>query len=77
MSDAIHPAAAGGFGRSADAYERGGPGYPDEAVDLLVAALPGRRVIDLAAGTGKLTRALVARVTLSPRRRAELVLQIP
>jgi SAM-dependent methyltransferase len=57
----IHPAAAGGFGRSAAAYERGRPGYPDVAVDRLVAALPGRRVIDLGAGTGRLTRALVAR----------------
>ena len=57
----IHPAAAAGFGRSAEAYERGRPGYPDAAVDRLVAALPGRRVVDLAAGTGKLTRALVAR----------------
>ena len=62
MSDeAIHPAAAAGFARSADAYERGRPGYPDDAVDALVAALPGRDVVDLAAGTGKLTRALVAR----------------
>jgi SAM-dependent methyltransferase len=59
--DAIHAAAAVGFGRSAAAYERGRPGYPDAAVDRLVAALPGRRVVDLAAGTGKLTRALVAR----------------
>jgi SAM-dependent methyltransferase len=58
---AIHSAAAVGFGRSAAAYERGRPGYPDAAVDRLVAALPGPRVIDLAAGTGKLTRALVAR----------------
>ena len=58
---AIHPAAAAGFGRGAAAYERGRPGYPDVAVDRLVAALPGRRVVDLAAGTGKLTRALVAR----------------
>ena len=57
----IHPAAAGGFGRSAAAYERGRPGYPAAAVDRLVAALPGRRVVDLAAGTGKLTRLLVAR----------------
>jgi SAM-dependent methyltransferase len=57
----LHPAAAVGFARSADAYERGRPGYPDAAVDRLVAALPGRHVVDLAAGTGKLTRALVAR----------------
>ncbi len=57
----IHPAAATGFARAAAAYERGRPGYPDDAVDALVAALPGRDVVDLAAGTGKLTRALVAR----------------
>jgi SAM-dependent methyltransferase len=57
----IHPAAATGFARSADAYERGRPGYSDAAVDRLVAALPGTQVVDLAAGTGKLTRALVAR----------------
>jgi len=60
MSD-VHRAAATGFARSADAYERGRPGYPDDAVDRLVQALPGRQVVDLAAGTGKLTRALVAR----------------
>lgn len=50
-----------GFGRSADAYERGRPGYPDEAVGLLAEVLdlgPGRRVVDVGAGTGKLTRAL-------------------
>jgi SAM-dependent methyltransferase len=57
----IHPAAATGFARSAAAYERGRPGYPGDAVDALVAALPGRDVVDLAAGTGKLTRALTAR----------------
>jgi SAM-dependent methyltransferase len=57
----IHRAAAVGFARSAEAYERGRPSYPDDAVDRLVAALPGREVVDLAAGTGKLTRALVAR----------------
>jgi SAM-dependent methyltransferase len=57
----VHPAAAIGFARAADAYERGRPDYPDDAVDALVAALPGRDVVDLAAGTGKLTRKLVAR----------------
>lgn len=57
----MHAAAAVGFARSAAACERGRPDYPDAAVDRLVAALPGRQVVDLAAGTGKLTRALVAR----------------
>jgi SAM-dependent methyltransferase len=57
----VHRAAAVGFARSAQAYERGRPSYPDAAVDRLVAALLGTEVIDLAAGTGKLTRALVAR----------------
>jgi ubiquinone/menaquinone biosynthesis C-methylase UbiE len=58
----IHPAAAGGFSTAADAYERGRPGYPEEAMAWLSERLrlePGRDVLDLAAGTGKLTRALV------------------
>lgn len=56
----IHRAAAEGFSRSADAYERGRPGYPPEALRLLVARLPAAaRVLDLAAGTGALTRPLL------------------
>jgi SAM-dependent methyltransferase len=57
----LHGAAATGFARSVDAYERGRPGYPDDAVDWLVARLGATRVADLAAGTGKLTAALAAR----------------
>jgi SAM-dependent methyltransferase len=57
----IHRAARVGFARSADAYERSRPGYPDEAIQYLVANLAARaRVLDLAAGTGKLTRPLLA-----------------
>ena len=44
------------------AYERGRPGYPAGAVDELVRVLgvgPGATVLDLAAGSGKLTRQLV------------------
>jgi SAM-dependent methyltransferase len=61
--EVIDPVAASGFGGQADAYERGRPSYPTEAVEWLVDGLaigPGRRVLDLGAGTGKLTRMLVA-----------------
>lgn len=47
------------FGTVAGAYERSRPGYPAEAVRWLIGDRP-RRVIDLGAGTGKLTRDLVA-----------------
>lgn len=47
------------FGHVAEAYERGRPGYPVELAEL-VGARPGVEVLDLAAGTGKLTRLLVA-----------------
>jgi ubiquinone/menaquinone biosynthesis C-methylase UbiE len=60
---ATHPTAATGFGRAADAYERGRPGYPREAVAHMASELglgPGATVLDLAAGTGKLTRMLAA-----------------
>ena len=46
------------FAEVADAYERGRPGYPVEAVRWLVGEEP-RDVVDLGAGTGKLTRSLV------------------
>lgn len=58
----IDRVAAQGFGSSAAAYELARPGYPDEAVAALVAMVglaAGVRVLDLAAGTGKLTRRLV------------------
>jgi SAM-dependent methyltransferase len=48
------------FGSAAQAYERGRPTYPEAAVDWLLPA-GARRVLDLGAGTGKLTRLLVAR----------------
>lgn len=50
------------FGEVAEAYERGRPVFPTVVVDLLIGALhlqPGRRVADVAAGTGKLTRDLL------------------
>lgn len=53
------------FGRVAGAYDRLRPEFAVAAVDYAVAALglaPGASVLDLAAGTGTLTRALRARV---------------
>lgn len=47
------------FAGVADAYERGRPEYPEEAVRWLVGDAPVH-VVDLGAGTGKLTRGLVA-----------------
>jgi ubiquinone/menaquinone biosynthesis C-methylase UbiE len=58
----IHPTAEAGFSTAAEVYERARPGYPDEAVAWVAERLgigPGRDVLDLAAGTGKLTRQLV------------------
>jgi ubiquinone/menaquinone biosynthesis C-methylase UbiE len=57
---ALH-ATARAFGDLAEAYERGRPGYPAEAVAWLASALelaPGRTVADVGAGTGKLAAAL-------------------
>jgi SAM-dependent methyltransferase len=53
---------AASFGRVADAYDRGRPPYPSEALAWLtdeLAVTPTSMVLDLAAGTGKLTAALV------------------
>jgi SAM-dependent methyltransferase len=51
---------AASFDRAADVYERARPEYPVEAVDWLLPACVAT-VLDLGAGTGKLTRALTAR----------------
>jgi SAM-dependent methyltransferase len=57
----MHEAAGTGFARAPELYERARPGYPPAAVAWLARRLslgPGRRVLDLAAGTGKLSRPL-------------------
>jgi SAM-dependent methyltransferase len=53
----IHRAAATGFSRAAAEYERGRPGYPAAVLEPLGLSR-GLVVLDLAAGTGKLTRML-------------------
>jgi ubiquinone/menaquinone biosynthesis C-methylase UbiE len=79
----LHPATRG-F-EAADRYERGRPDYPAAAVATIVELLdlrPGRTVLDLAAGTGKLTRLLVPSganvIALEPMHemRAELERQV-
>lgn len=59
MSDA-RTARSLSFGAQAAAYERGRPSYPPEAIDWLLPS-GARDVLDLGAGTGKLTTRLVER----------------
>jgi ubiquinone/menaquinone biosynthesis C-methylase UbiE len=82
----VHEAAAVGFDTGAEAYERGRPGYPQEAVDALARELRierGSAVLELAAGTGKFTRMLVPNgariVAVEPvgGMRREFVRQVP
>jgi SAM-dependent methyltransferase len=75
-----------GFDRASHEYERGRPGYPADAVDYVSSetnAGEGEIVVDLGAGTGKLTAQLVARgldvVAVEPldEMRARLSEQLP
>jgi SAM-dependent methyltransferase len=73
---------AASFGLAAAVYERGRPPYPAEALDWL---LPARatRIVDLGAGTGKLTRQIherglhVTAVEPSDTMRAQLTRVLP
>lgn len=56
-----HEAQATSFGSAAEIYERGRPTYPAAALDWLLPS-GAHDVVDLGAGTGKLTRLLVDRV---------------
>jgi ubiquinone/menaquinone biosynthesis C-methylase UbiE len=87
MTPDPHPAAsraqrASSFASVADEYERGRPGYPREAIEWLLGANP-LDVLDLGAGTGKLTSALldaghrVTAVEPLPEMRAILTSTLP
>jgi SAM-dependent methyltransferase len=71
------------FDGVADVYRRARPTYPVAAVQWVLEAAPGPRVVDLAAGTGKLTQVLVAKgadvVAVEPldRMRAALEQTVP
>lgn len=59
----IHDAAAKGYERGADDYEKGRPGYPQDAIETLVREChidERATVLDVGAGTGKFTRHLFA-----------------
>jgi SAM-dependent methyltransferase len=53
--------AARAFGTMAKEYERGRPGWPVDAIGALIERWGARTVLDLAAGTGKLTAVLADR----------------
>ena len=55
-----HSRRARSFGSVADVYREARPGYPAAAVEWALEHAPGREVLDLAAGTGKLTEAIAA-----------------
>jgi SAM-dependent methyltransferase len=55
------PDLARSFGSQAARYDRYRPSYPAEAIEHVLAGLRPRRVLDLGAGTGKLTADLLAR----------------
>ncbi|KZM35778.1 MULTISPECIES: class I SAM-dependent methyltransferase [Oerskovia] len=57
---ASHAERASSFGAGAGDYRAVRPSYPDAAIDWMLPA-GARHVLDLAAGTGKLTEKLVAR----------------
>jgi len=62
MTVSIHQTAVAGFNNAGDAYERGRPEYPSQAVRLLIDKLAlggGTTAVDVGAGTGKFTRLLV------------------
>ncbi|HEX9775661.1 MAG TPA: class I SAM-dependent methyltransferase [Actinomycetota bacterium] len=77
----IHSVAARGFGAAAETYAAARPEYPPAAVDAVVEAMAlpaGHRVLELGAGTGTFTRALLERgvtvAALEPVRQMRAIL---
>jgi len=74
---------AASFGSAASAYATHRPDYATAAVQWALERAPGRRVLDLGAGTGKLTAGLVGlgchvvAVEPDPAMRAELLRTVP
>jgi SAM-dependent methyltransferase len=79
----VHDRRARSFDGVADAYRRARPTYPAATVRWVLETAPGRRVVDLAAGTGKLTQVLISEgadvVAVEPldRMRAALAQTVP
>jgi SAM-dependent methyltransferase len=58
MDESLRTRRARAFGTVAEAYERTRPGYPEDAVRWMLGSTPGT-VLELGAGTGKLTSVLL------------------
>lgn len=64
----VHPIAQSGFEKNVDAYERGRPEYPSHVIrDIFVRLQKNNagalhKILDLACGTGKLTKQLISHV---------------
>jgi SAM-dependent methyltransferase len=77
------PAFALSFGGEAARYARFRPSYPVEAIEYVLDGRAPRRILDLGAGTGKLTESLIGRapeiiaVEPDPAMLAELTRRIP
>ncbi len=57
--DDVRKRRASSFGGVTGYYVSGRPGYPERAIRWALEGMPGDRVLDLGAGTGKLTASLV------------------
>ncbi len=60
-TSSVDSARARSFGAAAADYDKYRPRYPDQLVDDVVAMVPGRRVLEIGAGTGIATAAFAAR----------------